>query len=210
MSERDDAIAVPRLTRKGKATRERIVETAAQLMFDGGVAGTSIDDVKRAAGVSSSQLYHYFVDKQALVHAVIAHQTQVVLDVQRPLLSALDSFEALETWRDVIVGLQADRHGQGGCPIGSLGGELAEVDVDARNELADSFAQWESAIRDGLHAMRERGVLGPDADPDRLALAMLAALQGGLLLTQIRRETTPLEVALDAAIAHVETFRAVA
>ncbi len=208
MAAAQDTQDEPRLTRKGQATRDRITDVAAQLMLDGGVASTSIDDVKRAAGVSSSQLYHYFEDKRALVHAVIARQTEAVLGLQRPLLSALDSFEALRAWRDVIVELQGSRDGRGGCPIGSLGAELAEVDVEARHEVAESFAQWETAIRDGLRAMRDQGVLAADADPDRLALATLAALQGGLLLTQIRRETTPLEVALDAAIAHIGTFRA--
>ena len=54
--------------------------------------------------------------------------------------------------------------------------------------------------------MRDRGELRRDADPDGLALAMLAALQGGLLLTQIRRETTPLEVALDTMLDHIASL----
>ena len=52
-------------TAKGLATRERIVEVAAALMYSGGVAGTSWEDVQNGAGVSASQLYHYFGDKQA-------------------------------------------------------------------------------------------------------------------------------------------------
>jgi hypothetical protein len=54
--------------------------------------------------------------------------------------------------------------------------------------------------------MRERGELRADADPDRLALATLTALQGGLLLTQTRRDNTPLKTGLDAAIAYIRTF----
>jgi hypothetical protein len=48
--------------------------------------------------------------------------------------------------------------------------------------------------------MHERGELPPKTDPDTLALALLAALQGGLLLTQIQRDTKPLEAALDAML----------
>jgi hypothetical protein len=48
--------------------------------------------------------------------------------------------------------------------------------------------------------MHARGELTPNTDPDTLALAMLAALQGGLLLTQVQRDTTPLEAALDAML----------
>lgn len=196
-----------RLTRKGRATRERIVTAAAALMFERGVAGTSTDDVQAAAGVSASQLYHYFADKRSLVRAVIALMTEAVLDAQQPHLARLDSIEALRAWRDLAVALQRGRACHGGCPIGSLASELADDDPDARTDLIAGFARWEGAIRDGLRAMRDRGELGPDTDPDQLALATLAALQGGLLLTQLRRETAPLEAALDAMIEHIASLR---
>ena len=60
-----------RLTRRGRETRERIVSAAAELIFERGVAETTLEDIRAAAGVSGSQVYHYFEDKQALVRAVI-------------------------------------------------------------------------------------------------------------------------------------------
>lgn len=199
-------VATTRLTRKGQATRDRIVAAAAQLMFEHGVAGTSTDDVQNAAGVNTSQIYHYFGDKRNLVHAVIAFQTEAILAAQQPLLSRLDSMAALRTWRDALVELQHIRQYQGGCPIGSLVSELADQDAEARAELAAGFGRWEAAIRDGLRTMHQRGDLRPEADPDQLALATLAALQGGLLLTQTRHDTLALEAALDTVIAHIESF----
>jgi TetR/AcrR family transcriptional regulator, transcriptional repressor for nem operon len=70
--------------------------------------------------------------------------------------------------------------------------------------VASGFQRWEGAIRAGLSAMHGRGEF--DADPDGLALAVLAALQGGLMLTQIQRTVRPLEVALDAALDHVASL----
>jgi AcrR family transcriptional regulator len=191
------------LTAKGRATRARIVAAASELVFAHGVARTGIDDVRRAAGVSASQLYHYFSDKDDLVRAVIAHQTDGVLDAQQPLLDNLDSFAALEQWRDMLVGLQEQRHCAGGCPIGSIAAELADDDPGAREDLAAGFERWEAPIRAGLARMRERGDLRADTDTDGLALALLATLQGGLLLTQTRRSTEPLRTGLDAMIAHI-------
>lgn len=201
-------VEMRRLTRKGEATRARIVDAAAGLMFERGVAGTSTEDVRAVAGVSSSQLYHYFDDKRALVRAVIAHQTEAVLAAQQPLLSRLDSLDALRAWRDLIVDRQTRGQCEGGCPIGSLAAELADTDAVARCDLTLGFARWEGAIRDGLIVMRERGELRGDADPERLALATLAALQGGLLLSQVRRDVMPIATALDAALAHIGSFAA--
>jgi AcrR family transcriptional regulator len=194
------------LTPKGRATRQRIVAAAADLMFEHGVAGTSLDDVKESAEVSSSQLYHYFEDKSALVSAVIGFQTEEVLSGQQPHLASLDSVPALRAWRDVLVGFRRDLKCRGGCPIGSLGSELADTDPRARAELVTGFRRWERSIRDGLRAMRDRGDLASGAKPDDLAMALLAAVQGGILLSQIHRETRPMEIALDTVIDHIESL----
>lgn len=198
----------PQLTAKGQATRDRIVARAAGLIHERGVAGTSTGDVQHAAGVSASQLYHYFGDKQALVRAVIGHQTRVLLDANDPYLSRLDSVEALRGWRDFVVGMQQAQQCTGGCPLGSLASELADSCPESRADLAVAFSQWEAALRVGLRRMCTRGELRPSADPDRLALALLAAVQGGLLLSQTAREIAPLEAALDTVLDHIASLAA--
>src|SRR6201995_1026027 len=111
-------------TARGAATLACIVEAAADLIYAHGVEQTSLDDVMAASGVSKSQLYHYFADKDALVLDVIARQTERVLDAQRPHLGALDSLPALKAWRNAILRLNKAAQGKG-CPLGSLASELA-------------------------------------------------------------------------------------
>jgi AcrR family transcriptional regulator len=195
-----------RLTSRGRETRERIVTAAAELIFDRGVAETTLEDIRAAAGVSGSQVYHYFADKQALVRAVIDHQADAVLDAQGTHLDHLDTVDGLRAWRDLLVRHQRTLECRGGCPLGTLGAELAEIDDVARMAVARGFGRWEARIRDGLRAMHARGELPAGADPDDLALATLAALQGGLLLAQVQRDPRPLEVALDAMIDRIQAL----
>lgn len=192
-----------RRTAQGEATRARIIDAAADLMFARGTAGTSLDDVLAATGTSKSQLYHYFADKDDLILAVIAHQTDRVLADHQPYLHQLDSLTGLRRWCDAIIALQREHRGVGGCPIGSLASELADTDEPARALLADSFARWEDLIRAGLQAMHDASRLRPEADPAELAAAVIAALEGGLLLTQTTRSTRHLELALAMAVEHV-------
>jgi TetR/AcrR family transcriptional regulator, transcriptional repressor for nem operon len=116
------------------------------------------------------------------------------------MLAALDSLEGLRAWRDFLVKHQEELECLGGCPIGSLGSELPRPTTRPRAKVAAGLARLEHGIRSGLRAMHARGQLGT-VDPDELALATLAALQGGLLLTQIQRSTKPLRSALDAMLA---------
>jgi AcrR family transcriptional regulator len=193
------------LTPKGRATRDRILDAATALIFEHGVAGTTLDDVRAATNVSKGQLYHYFADKDELIHAVIDRTIQQVLDAQ-PQLAKLSTWTAISTWLNDLVQLQVQRHAVGGCPIGSLASELAETDELTRAEIAAGFDRWEAPLRQGLEQMRAEGKLRRNADPARLATATLAAIQGGLVLTQTRRDPQQLRIALDAAYAHLRTF----
>jgi TetR/AcrR family transcriptional regulator, transcriptional repressor for nem operon len=195
--------AVVKLTAKGRATKERIVRVASELMLERGVARTTIEDIQAAANVSTSQMYHYFADKEDLVAAVIDLQSSQVLGRQQLALFPLDSIAALVRWRNTVVDVMRGRGCIGGCPIGSLANELSDTDPLARARLARAFAQWEDMIRDGLAAIVERGELPSGSDVDRLAMAMLAGVQGGLLLSQLRRDTEPLEAVLDTMIEHL-------
>ena len=154
---------VAKLTAKGRATRERIVRVASELMLERGVARTTIEDIQEAAGVSTSQMYHYFADKGDLVAAVIDLQSDQVLGAQQVELEQVDTIEALYRWRDVMVDVMRSAGCVGGCPIGSLASELSDTDPLARARLARSFAHWEGLIRDGLAAIAARAELPPGA-----------------------------------------------
>lgn len=194
------------LTPKGRRTRNRIVDAAAELVFSQGLAATTLDEVKAAAGVGASQLYHYFDGKADLLGAIIEHHTETIVARQEPELRAMESVETLRDWCALVVGIQCSFDCHGGCPIGSLGSELAEHDETTRTAISASLMRWEAALRDGLTRLRERGLLAPEADPNTLALHLIVTLQGGLLLGKIHRSDRPLEIALTSAIDHVETF----
>ena len=190
-------------TARGAATRIRIVEAAAALVYRRGASATSLEDIMEASATSKSQLYHYFADKDALMRAVIEHQTRRVTGGETATLQAVDSLDKLRRWRDAVIKMNKAARGVGGCPLGSLASELADRSESARTLLAHGFALWESHLTDGLRTMRDRGELKPEADPAELATAVIAALEGGLLLAKTKRTTRPLELALDMAIGHV-------
>lgn len=198
-----------RMTAKGRATRARILDTAAGLILERGVAGTGIEDVRKAAGVSGSQMTHYFCDKRTLIHDIIAWQAESTLaEHQAPELDGFRTFASLRLWADLVTERQRQRDCQGGCTFGSLAGQLVESDPEARGELADGFTQWLTLFQRGLEAMKADGELRSDADPRSLAYTLLTSMQGGMLLTQTLRITEPLEAAFDTALARVASFAA--
>ncbi len=188
----------PKLTPKGARTRARIVEKAAVLIHECGVAGTTLEDVKAAAGVSGSQMYHYFPDKDDLVQAVIDYQAETIVKRNQ---EALSNANGVEAWRNMVIAAAKRTKGKGGCQLGSLVGQLAEADPEARSLIATGFDQWAAAISDGLGSLYADGKLASDIDPDDLATTLLATLQGGLLLAQVQQSPRPFETAVDTLLA---------
>lgn len=173
------------------------MQEAANLIHERGVAATTLEDVKAAAEVSGSQMYHYFPDKNDLVQAVIDFQAETIVANHR---ASLSSTNGAETWRDMVMS-GASRGQVGGCPLGSLVGQLAETDPEARDHIAAGFDQWTATLSDGFRSLHAEGKLPLDIDPDDLATTFLAALEGGLLLSQAGRSSQPYETAVNTLLA---------
>ena len=152
-------------TARGTATRARIVEAAADLVRAHGVANTSLDAVLAASDASKSQLYHYFADKDDLVLAVIQRQTECVLPRRNYFCAELRRLPdcAAGGMRGRVV---AEDPRAGGCPLGSLVSELAEL-ARPRVLLAEGFGRWEALSRRRVRGdTRPRSKQG-GARPDR-------------------------------------------
>src|SRR5690242_8207826 len=189
-------------TGRGRASRDRIVERAAELIAERGVAATSLDEVLAAAGAGKSQLYHYFSGRDELVAAAVGLRCAQVL---AGLTQALGSVASLAELEEALAGFAAgfEQLGMPGCPIGSLACEVAERNEDARLRTAAAFDAWEALFADALERMREQGELRADASPAVLATALLASLEGGMVLSQARKDPASLRIAMEAGLSQV-------
>lgn len=196
--------AAPR-TANGRATRERIVRAATELVAERGVAGTSLDDVRTRAHASKSQLYLYFANRDVLLNEVANQTSDAVIERQTEVLAGFDSITGIQHYLDTYVEAQRRRKSPAGCPIATLAGQIANQNEQARLNLAGGLQRWEDGFRAGLTTMAARGELRDDADPALLATQTLALMQGGLLLTQVRRDAGQLRIAADAILALIRS-----
>jgi TetR/AcrR family transcriptional regulator, transcriptional repressor for nem operon len=195
------------LTPRGRAAHARIVGAAADLIYQHGLGNTTLREVREAANASGSQMTHYFSDKHALVRSVIAWRRDEMVGFHTTgSLARLDSLQALQDWADLNVQKQIDGDCVGGCRLGSLVGELPRADGDFRADVTAVYDEWIALFHTALTTMRKRGALRPDADPRHLARVLIAAHQGGSLLTQTTRTINPLRDALNAAVRYVCSF----
>jgi AcrR family transcriptional regulator len=186
------------LTAKGQATRRRIIEGAAVYLRGDEVGDVTLDDIRAITGTSKGQIFHYFPGgKEELLLAVARHESERVLDDQQPHLGALNSWPAWERWRDSVV---ARYRAQGrNCPLGSL---LAQVPgtPGAAEVVTSLLARWQAHVRHGITQMQAAGLAREGIDPDRVAAAFVAGIQGGVSVLRSTGSTEHLEAALDSLI----------
>lgn len=183
-------------TQHGQEIRARIVAVAARLMYERGVAATSVDRVLSESGTGKSQFYHYFSGKDELIAEVLRHQLERILDAESQL--RLHSWADADAWLEASVAGQAARQFRG-CPLGSIAGEAAEQSGPLRAIASEAFASWESALAEKLSVLQFRGLLHQDADLTSLAETLIAILQGGYLLSSVKCDIRPMRQAAQAA-----------
>lgn len=191
---------VQKLTAKGRATRQRIIEGAAGEIRTHGVAMTTLDDIMARSHTSKSQLFHYFPDgKDQLLLAVAAYESAMVIEDQQPHLGALTSWAAWQRWRDAVVD-RYRRQGQN-CPIAVLMSEIGRTTPGAQAVTAGLISQWHDAIATGIRSMQASGKVASRVDADRAGAALLAGIQGGVGIMLATGDLSYLEAALDTGIA---------
>ncbi|MFJ8926197.1 MULTISPECIES: TetR/AcrR family transcriptional regulator [unclassified Streptomyces] len=190
------------LTAKGRATRDRIVGGAAEVLREQGVSFTTLDDIRARTGTSKSQLFHYFPGgKDELLLAVAQFEADRVLEDQQPHLGRLDSWESWQQWRDLVVEryeLQGDH-----CPLGALFLQVGRSSTGARAIVTELMRQWQEQLARGVRALQAGGLVSASLDVDRTAAALLAGIQGGVTIMMSTGDSTHLKAALDTGIAHL-------
>ncbi|MCP1501477.1 AcrR family transcriptional regulator [Curtobacterium herbarum] len=188
------------ITERGRATRQRIIEATGREILASGIGGTTLDTVRAATLTSKSQLFHYFPGGKAeLVREVAIWEGGELLAAQKPYIDDLSSWESWHAWRDALVDYYIGL-GRWACPIGSMATQAAMTDPELAQVITDSMTSWRLSLASGVAKMQSTGEVESDADPQRIAVAILAALQGGLILSQPEKSSWPLEAAIDAAL----------
>lgn len=194
------------LTDKGRSTRQRIVEGAASVIRERGVAATTLDDVLVRTRTSKSQIFHYFpAGKEELLLAVAEHEAALVLSDQQPQLGSLNSWRAWQEWREAVL----DRYRTQGqqCPLNVLVTQLGRNTPGAQAVVSQLLERWQGEIATGIREMQRQRKVSSKLDPDQVAAALLAGIQGGVVVMLSTGSLKHLEAALDVGISNLRLIR---
>jgi len=191
---------------RGELTRLRIIRVAADLFHKQGVHITSPDEIIEASGTGKGQFYHYFKNKEGLVHEVLLTHLDAIKIGAAPIDYEIKSWRDLEQWFLSQIVLQKKYNMARGCPFGTIGNEVTESDELIRQDLSLIFEVMKNKLAKFFVMEKAKGRLLPEAHEEHLADFCIAVIQGAMLMGKIKRKSHPAETIVQEAMKHLQRY----
>lgn len=179
--------------------KQEIISIAKNIIHCKGYQATSISDILHAANIGKGQFYHYFSSKYDLGLAVMENlieewDHQLILNI---LQSSKDPKLKINKMLDWILTYHAGKEEKSGCPIGNLTIEMSEHDETFRLKLDYFFKRWIGSIETVLEEMVKQNQLHSTVDIRKSAEAIVAMIEGGILLMKSQQDISILMNVID-------------
>ena len=191
---------------RGAETRLRMIHTAADLFHKQGARGTSPDEIIEASGTGKGQFYHYFKNKEGLIHVVLQSYLEEIKNGTARVNYEIRSWRDLEKWFGAQVELQRGYEMTRGCPFGTLGNEVTDNDELVRQDLSLIFEVIKNKLVAFFVREKARGILIKRADPEHMADFCIASMQGAMLMGKIKRSSEAVETTVQEALTHLRSY----
>ncbi|HEX6527847.1 MAG TPA: TetR/AcrR family transcriptional regulator [Streptosporangiaceae bacterium] len=176
--------------------RQRLIDSTRELLWERGYVGTSPKAIQERSGAGQGSMYHHFHGKRDLALAAIE---QNAADLRA---RAEADFSGPGTAAERVAAyLRREREALRGCPVGRLTQDPdVMADPDLRRPVEETFGWLRARLAGLLDQGRAHGELAASLDPQTVATALVALLQGGYVLARASGSADTYRQAVDGAL----------
>lgn len=189
-------------------TKDHIVEVASGLISLRGFNNTSVDAVLQASGVKKGSFYYYFKSKEDLGYAIIESHLRRFSDhvLGKAFSNTKNALIELEDFLDIILELHRQRNCSGGCLMGNMAMEMSDIHEGFRRKFQEVFEDWRIRVAGVLQQAKISGQFNDHMDPTRLAQFVIAGVEGGILLSKVKKDIKVLENCFKELKTHIRLY----
>lgn len=192
---------------RGNETKQKMINAALELFHKQGVNATSIDQVLSRSGTGKSQFSYYFKTKDGLIRATLHFLTEVIKSGEAPTGYDIHSWQDMEKWFQNYIEFQKSVKYELSCPIGTIANDLSNDQEILRQDVR-LFLEWSRGkIARFFVERKAAGEFEAKVNPDSLADFCISLMQGGMLLTKMKRDSDMFENAAREAIQYLRMLR---
>jgi TetR/AcrR family transcriptional repressor of nem operon len=189
-------------------TKDRIIEAASGLINLRGFNNTSVDDLLQASGVKKGSFYYHFKSKEDLGYAIIENHLRRFSDhvLGRAFSNQKNALIQLDDFLDIILELHRQRNCSGGCLMGNMAMEMSDIHEGFRKKFQEVFEDWRIRVAGVLHKAKLSGELSDQVEPTRVAQFLIAGVEGGILLSKVKKDIRVLENCFKELKRHIQMY----
>ncbi|MCE6990370.1 TetR/AcrR family transcriptional regulator [Dyadobacter sp. CY323] len=171
---------------KAEKTRQFIVEKAAPVFNVKGYAGTSINDLINATGLTKGSIYGNFTNKDEVALAAFDHNLKCMLgSLQKEMDKQTSAKEKLLVYSEIYGELMRESFPVGGCPVLNTSTEADDTHPELRKKAAQAIMSWKSSIATTIKKGISNNEFRSDIDPEQIAITLVALIEGGIMIGKV-------------------------
>ena len=186
------------IMQENNLTKERILDEATRLAHQKGFRATSLNDLLLAAGVKKGTLYYHFSGKDDIGLAVLERAKARFLAWIDQLLFAPPNSEGLERFFVAVLELHRGNGFVGGCLWGNTALEMSDANARDAACVNGVFEEWCERVEKAILAGQQTGQIRCDIPGRDLAQMVVATVEGGIMMSRLKKEEGPLKTCLDS------------
>lgn len=183
---------------KAKQTRQFIVEKTAPIFNAKGYAGTSINNLMFATGLSKGSIYGNFQNKDEVALAAFDYNFGKVTEyVKNKILGIEDSIERLLVYPKVYRDFLKIPFLQTGCPILNTSTEADDTHPLLSEKASGALAFWKKSIENQIKRGIERKEIKSGTNPTEIAVILMSLIEGAVMQAKVTSKSTELNIAMN-------------
>ncbi|MCM5528698.1 TetR/AcrR family transcriptional regulator [Parasegetibacter sp. NRK P23] len=172
--------------RKSDVTRQLIIEKTAPVFNRKGYAGTSLNDLTMATGLTKGSIYGNFSGKDEVALAAFEYNlAQITTTVAQEAAAATTATGKLLAYVESYSALFGTISATGGCPILNTSVEADDTHPALRKKASDAIRSWKKQLERIINNGMETGELRNDIIPEHTAITMIAIIEGAIMIARV-------------------------
>jgi TetR/AcrR family transcriptional repressor of nem operon len=192
---------------KGEMSREKILETACELFKTKGFTATTVTDLVGATGMQKGSIYFHFSGKEELAREVLGKTREDLGEFLSCALSGPDPGACLDHYLACTLEKHLATGFVGGCIIGNTALEMSDFHPEFSGAIDRIFDEWISRVATTVADAQKAGQIRDDLGSETLARQIIATIEGGIMMSRLKKDDQPLRECLDALRVTLELRR---
>jgi AcrR family transcriptional regulator len=171
---------------KADKTKEYIIEKTASIFNTKGYAGTSLNDMSDATGLTKGSIYGNFKNKDDVALEAFKYNFSIMSNLFSSEMEKRKTYrEKLFVYPDVIGNFTDSKLPQGGCPVLNTAVESDDTHPLLKQQTVFAFNRWKDKIINLLKDGIASNEFNANIHPEQVALTILALLEGGIMIRKL-------------------------